>query len=82
MSRSPRWRKRFVTAVSWSGSFGLWMRFTPKGRPGISVWSRFSAPSTRSKDKPAAPKKPSIPPRAIASTSSTDAMPLAIAPAT
>ena len=34
----------------------------------------------RPSDRPAAPKKPSMPARAIASTISTEAMPLAIAP--
>ena len=64
---------RFVRAVDEVEAKRQWRR----GR-GLS---RSMAASTRARASPAAPKKPSIPARLIASTISTEPMPLAMAPA-
>ena len=71
-------------ASSSRGSLGEWIRLlaydadTPR-RPALDrVEAFFDAAGAR----PAAPKKPSIPARAIATTSSAVAIPFAIEPAT
>ena len=71
---------RAARCISWAGSLGLWIRLTANGRSPRFWCSRSIAAVTRSSDSPAAPNDPSIPARAIASTMSADAMPLAIAP--
>ncbi|WP_454368396.1 hypothetical protein [Streptomyces albogriseolus] len=64
-----------------ASSLGLWIRLTAYGRAGISAAKRVSARSIRPGSSPAAPKDASTPARASAITSSSEAMPPAIAPA-
>jgi hypothetical protein len=69
--------------LSNAGSCGEWIRLQPQGSrsPSDSV-SVANACSTRAGLRPPAPKKPSIPARAISITSDSEAMPRAMAPVT
>ncbi len=79
-SGTPFLSSKSAVAISCAGSFGLWIRFTQYGEsPRLALRRSIGSPM-RSSDSPAAPKLPSIPAWPIASTTSTDAMPLAIAP--
>ena len=69
-----------MSSSTW-GSTGLWSRLAPHTPSTLSRIS-VSAASTAESGNPPAPKKPMSPARAMAITSSADAMPPAIAPAT
>ncbi len=65
-----------------ASSFGLWMRLQANPAPaGTRRLIVTSASSTRAGSTPAAPKEARKPAPASATTSSADAIPLAIAPA-
>ncbi len=76
-----RCRSSSSTVVrSIDSSLGLWIRLQANASPEISTARRRSAASIRSGSRPAAPNELRYPARARAMTSSSEAMPLAIAP--
>ena len=70
--------------ASISGSFGEWMRLLPHDSPVPPTEASISSRPRPmdANESPAAPKNPSIPARAIATTSRGVAIPFAIEPVT
>ncbi len=78
---TPTRRHRSVSAISRSGWSGEWIRLTAHGPSGSAERSAATAASTSASVSPAAPNAASTPARPSAVTSSTEPMPLAMAPA-